>query len=212
MIKVLRVEDQKLVQEIISNCIEKIDGYEVAGILSNAADADMFCAGNDVQLIIMDVCTEYNESGLTAAAQIKKNYPNIKIIIVTSLVECSFLEKAKEAKADSFMYKNMGADGLIDIIKRTINGESVYPESTPEIEIGHTTSKCFTNAELRVLRYLVNGYSYSEIADKLGIQKTTVITHTNNMLNKTGFKNKLRLCIAVSDKKFVIPEADFDDE
>lgn len=210
MKSVLIVEDQKMVRDHMADCVNASDVFTLAGTLSNAAAAEIFCERNPVDLILMDVCTDNDESGLDAAASIKKHLPNIKIIIVTSMAECSFLERAKKAKADSFWYKDISSEELIEIMERTMNGESVYPNKTPEVKVGLTSSYEFTDSELKVLRLLVEGLSYEEIAAQLDIKPTTVITHTNHMLSKTGYKNKLRLCIAVSNKKLIIPTPDKD--
>ena len=210
MKRVLIVEDQKMVRDNMADYINASDEFTLAGTLSNAATAEIFCEKNHVDLILMDVCTENDESGLDAASSIKKHYPDIKIIIVTSMAECSFIERARQAKADSFWYKDIESEELIDIMKRTAAGESIYPDRTPEVKVGLASSYEFTNSELKVLRLLVEGLSYEEIAAQLGYKPTTVITHTNNMLSKTGYKNKLRLCIAVSNKKLIIPTPDKD--
>ncbi len=208
MTRVLIVEDQKMAMENMVNYVESSKRYKLAGTLTNAAMAEIFCSSNPVDLILMDVCTEFDENGLDAAAVIKKRFPSIKIIIVTSMVEVGYLERARNAGAESFWYKDASSEELLDVMDKTMAGESIYPEKTPEVKLGLASSYEFTEAELKVLRLLVEGLSYEEIGEKLGIKATTVITHTNHMLDKTGYKNKLRLCIAVTNKKLIIPSSD----
>lgn len=82
MKRVLIVEDQKMVRDNMADYINASDEFTLAGTLSNAATAEIFCEKNHVDLILMDVCTENDESGLDAASSIKKHYPDIKIIIL----------------------------------------------------------------------------------------------------------------------------------
>ena len=105
MINVLIVEDQKMAQENMEFIINASESYTLAGIITNAADAELFCMRGGVDLILMDVCTARDESGIEACAIIKRKFPKIKIIIVTSMAEHTFIEKARAARADSFWYK-----------------------------------------------------------------------------------------------------------
>ena len=85
MTNVLIVDDERIVQELFTYYIEKTDGkYTLAGAIKDAANAEIYCASGKVDLIIMDICTVNEHSGITAAKEIKSKYPDIKIIIVTS--------------------------------------------------------------------------------------------------------------------------------
>ena len=179
MAQVLIVEDQKMPRENMIGYVNSSNNYKLAGTLSNAAMAELFCAGHQVDLILMDVCTERDENGLEATAIIKKRFPKIKVIIVTSMVECSFLDRAHEAGADSFWYKDDSEDELLTVMDRTMAGESVFPERTPEVELGLTTSYELTAGEIKVLRLLMESLSYEEIARELGCSERNVRFHLN---------------------------------
>lgn len=211
MINILIVEDQRMARERMEEYVRSDPRYNLVESITNASLAEMCCIQNHIDLILMDVCTDHDESGLDATARIKKHFPNIKIIIVTSMVECSFLDQARAAGADSFWYKDVGQEELLSVIERTVNGESVYPKRTPEVKIGITSSYDFTDRELQVLRHLVNALTYSEIAEKMGVSVSAVRFHVNNMLQKTGFNSKTKLAVAVSNKKLIIPDPDWQD-
>lgn len=153
----------------------------------------------------MDVCTAGGKDGIEAAAEIKAVFPNIKIIIVTSMVEVGFLERAKAAKVDSFWYKDFSPEELIDVIDRTMAGEHLFPHETPKVQLGLATSTDLTGKEIQVLRLVCDGLEYSEIAQALCVAERTVKYHVSNILQKTGYANKTRLAIAVTGKKFIIP-------
>ena len=197
------VEDQKMIRSLLESYIEKEPGYRVVSSVAGANRALELCDEIKVDLILMDVQTEHRENGLFAAAKIKQSFPQIKTVIVTSLVDYDVLKKAKKLGADSLWYKDTDEATLMDIVRRTVSGEHIFPDSPPEVEIGTAKSTEFTKTELVVLRHLVRGLSYSRIAEEMGIEVTTVKFHVTNMLQKTNFKNKLQLALAVSDAKFI---------
>ena len=71
------------------------------------------------------------------------------------MAEHTFLEKAREARADSFWYKDASHGELIAVMDKTIAGEHVFPDKTPEVKLGFTTSYELTRFELDVLRALM---------------------------------------------------------
>ena len=207
MTNVLIVDDERIVQELFTYYIEKTDGkYTLAGAIQDAANAEIYCASGKVDLIIMDVCTVNEHSGITATKEIKSKYPDIKIIIVTSAPDYRFIEKAREARADSFWYKEFGDEELIDVMDKTMNGENVYPDSTPDVQIGNISSDMFTPKELEVLSYLVQNMGLHEIADKMGVAYTTVRSHVKNLKEKTGENNLIGLCYLVTKNRLILPE------
>lgn len=207
MTNVLIVDDERIVQELFTYYIEKTDGkYTLAGAIKDAANAEIYCASGKVDLIIMDICTVNEHSGITAAKEIKSKYPDIKIIIVTSVPDYRFIEKAREAGADSFWYKEFGDEELIDVMDKTMNGENVYPDSTPDVQIGNISSDMFTPKELEVLSYLVQNMGLHEIADKMGVAYTTVRSHVKNLKEKTGENNLIGLCYLVTKNRLILPE------
>ena len=91
MIRVLIVEDQRMAREDMENYIQSSGRYCLAASITNAAMAETVCRQSRCERVLMDVCTENDESGLVAAEKIKGPCLRVKIIIVTSLVECSLL-------------------------------------------------------------------------------------------------------------------------
>lgn len=205
MTKVLIVDDAITIRTLYEALIEQSENYTLAGTLENAKAALPFCMRTAVDLILMDVYTKDRESGLEAAASIKKQYPNIKIIIATSLPENSFIEKAKEAGCESFWYKEAGTIGLMEMMDRTVNGESIYPDSTPVVEIGNAKSVEFTPTEMKVLRKLCEGKINKVIGEELFMSENTVKYHINNMLSKAGYSNKYQLAIDAVEQKLIVP-------
>ena len=155
---------------------------------------------------MMDVCTADEESGLKAAAKIKQYNPKIKIVIMTSMPEHSFIQKAKACGCNGFWYKEYGSTALMEVCDRVMNGEFVYPEDAPVIRIGYSNSAEFTSREFDIIRELAQGRKYEEIAADLDITLNTVKYHIKNILQKTGYQNTLQLVAEVVEKRLILPK------
>ncbi len=204
MLSILIVEYQRIVRESLEQHLTSDDHITVTASLANADLALAACRQCNPDLVLMDIYTEQGASGLKAAEEIKRELPHIKIVMITSMVECSFVSRARDVGADSFWYKDAGKDELLDVILRTAAGESIYPDITPVVTIGEAKSSEFTDAELDVLRHVVEGKSYKEIGEALSISPATVKFHIGNMLQKTGFDSKTKLAVAVTQKQLII--------
>jgi len=204
MTKVLIVEDQKMAQENMEAIINSSENYALAGVITNAADAELFCMREQIDLILMDVCTARDENGIEACGVIKKKFPKIKVIVVTSMAEHTFIERAKKAKADSFWYKDASQCELIEVMNRTMKGEHIFPDKTPEVRLGLATSYELTDSELEVLRALMQSTSDEDAALMLGCTKANIRWHLSKILDKTGYRTRMELLIAVAQKNLII--------
>lgn len=207
MTNVLIVDDERMVQELFAHYISTAsDRYRLVGTMKGAANAEVACMSSQVDLILMDICTANNESGLAAAVSIKKNFPRTKIIMVTSAPEVSFINKARAAGAESFWYKEVSTDKLLDVMDRTMAGECIYPEETPLVQLGLSRSNEFTPTELRVLSYVVQGKSIGDIAKFMNVDYETTRTHIKNLKDKTGTKSIAALAALAAGTRLVLPE------
>ncbi|MDO4961209.1 MAG: response regulator transcription factor [Eubacteriales bacterium] len=191
--QVLIVEDQAMPRQLFEIFVDSSEKFNRVGSITNADLALPFCKSTKVDLILMDVCTALNASGLDAAESIKKQLPDIRIIIVTSMPEFSWISRARSIGVDSFWYKDADRQAILSIMERTMAGESVYPDETPDVAIGLSSSHEFTDRELDVLKKLTTGASNAEIGDQLCISTSTVKRHVENMLIKTGFRTRTEL-------------------
>lgn len=206
--RVMIVEDQTMIRSLLESYFREEDGHEIVASIPGAKQAIEVCRSSPIDLILMDVQTEHRENGLTAVREIKALRPKTKIIVVTSLIDSAVLHQAKESGADSLWYKDSSKNRLMEIVQKTMLGEHIFPDAPPAVEIGLAKSTEFTKTELKVLRYLMKGLSYTKIAAEMGIEMSTVKFHVSNMLQKTGLENKLQLALAVSDAKLI---ADLDE-
>ena len=194
-IQVLIVEDDPMARTLFEIYLKNSEKYKVAGSVESAAMAELYCLTKQIDLILMDVCTALHASGLDAAEKIKKNHPGIKILIVTSQPECDFIERARRAGVDSFWYKEASKETILQVMDRTMNGESVYPDEVPKVMLGMASSHEFTEREMEVLRLMTTGASNASIAGTLMISESTVKNHIHRMLEKTGCESRTELAI-----------------
>lgn len=201
---VMIVEDQQMPKTLFSHYINSSNHFYLQIAIENASIADIVCTKMPVDLILMDVVTENGESGLVAAEKIKKKFPNIKIIIVTSMPECSYIKRTKKIGVEGFWYKEINEQPILSIMEKVINGEIVYPEQLQPVKVGLALSNEFTEKELIILRLILGGYSNVEIAQKLGVSPGVIKNHVANMLLKTGFRSRTQLAVRARETGLVI--------
>ena len=203
-IKVMIVDDQYISRQLFEMYLKSSNRYELVYSIESAAFADAYVLKTHIDLVLMDILMSDGSNGLEAAARIRKNCPDIKIIAVTSMPEASWLDKAREIGIDSFWYKEASKETILEVMDRTMSGESVYPDKTPKVSIGLADGCEFTERELEVLRIMTTGASNAVIADKLGIAENTVKNHIRHMMEKTGCESRTELAIEARISGIVI--------
>ncbi|MCQ2452764.1 MAG: response regulator transcription factor [Oscillospiraceae bacterium] len=201
---VLIVEDQLMPRQLLEIFVTESGRYHLTASISNAALALTFCRSKPIDLILMDVMTEFGASGLDASEAIKREFPAIKIIIVTSMPEATWIARARSIGVDSFWYKEVESAPILEVMDRTMAGEQIFPDCAPSVPIGLTDSSSFTDRELEVLRELQTGDSNTEIGRRLAISPETVKYHIRSLLQKTGFHTRTELALAVRSLGIVI--------
>lgn len=206
MYSVLIVDDQNLPRQLFEHIIEGAENYTVAASIDSASVANLYCAKQHIDLILMDVVMADGVNGIEAAARIKQSYPAIKILVVTSMPDSTFLEKARQANVDSFWYKEVQEAPLLDVMDRTMAGEKVYPLQAPALKLGMAEIAAFTDREIAVLRGLVSGWTDKEISKNLGVSYHTVRFHINNLLSKSGCTTRTELAVCAAKQGIVVPD------
>lgn len=204
--KVLVADDFLMSRQLFENVIENSDKYTLVGSYASAAEAVEYVKNRYVDLVIMDIVMSEGINGLSASGKIKDIRPETKILLVTSMPEVSYIERARELGADSFWYKEVQEQPILEVMDRTMAGESVYPDSVPPVSLGVALSTDFSEREIQVLRELTDGSSNKEIARKLGMTERTVKMHIGSMISKTGLRSRLELAVKARTVGFVIPD------
>ena len=204
MVNVLIVEDDPMARKLMEIFVASSKNYHLVPSLDSAALAELYCMTNPIDLILMDVCTALDANGIETAEKLKQNYPQVKIIIITSQPEYSYIAHARKIGVESFWYKEPTAEALLKIMDRTMAGESIYPDSAPVTRLGAALSDDFTERELEVLRELVSGKTDAAIAETLCLSVTRVKQHIQRIREKTQFANRTELAVRARESGIVI--------
>lgn len=203
--RVLIVDDQIISRQLFESFVAASDNYVLAASIDSARVADIYCAGDNIDLVLMDVVMNDGSNGIDAAERIKKISPTTKIIVVTSMPDSQFLKRAKEIGVESFWYKEVQEAPMLDVMDRTMAGEHILPDNPPVTNLGLAKSTDMTKRELDVLRLLAEGLTDKEIADQLFLGITTVRFHVNNLIKKTGLTSRTELAVNAVRSGIITP-------
>ncbi len=208
MIRVLLVDDHEMVRLGVSSYLLIQDDIEVVGEAENGIIGYEKALELRPDVILMDLVMEEMD-GIEATKAILKDWPEAKIIIVTSFIDDEKVYPAIEAGAAGYMLKTSTAHEIADAIRATQRGERVLePEVTTKM-VNRMTNKIIqlhedlTNREREVLMLISQGKSNQEIADELFITLKTVKTHVSNILSKLEVEDRTQAAIYAFKHKLV---------
>ena len=211
MYNIIVIDDHKMLREMISETLST-RGFNVITSSGDAKDSVSLCEKFKPDLILMDICTENNSSGLAYSKIIKENFPSVKIILMTGVPDLTFIDKAKANNVDSFIYKNISSDSLISTIQNTIDGYSLYPNANnPKANIPDIL-KNLTDTELNVLTEYCKTLDRDEVIKKLGISVRTLKSHISSIYEKTGYNNLAKLAIYCVSNGLIVPNLETPNE
>ncbi len=203
MYKVLIVDDHESMCDSLKFSLEESGNFVIAGSLQSAALAELFCERVKPDLVIMDVRTEGDISGIEATKNIRDKMPEIKVIVMSGFNEISYSPRAKEAGAHAFIFKSKSLDFFVEVAENVMKGQTYYaqPQAIP-IPTGEVP---LTEREMEILRLMCKYMTSKEIADELFITERTVKFHKANMLAKTGFKKSIELAFYMVSNGWINP-------
>jgi NarL family two-component system response regulator LiaR len=194
MIKVLIVDDYPLVRQGIKTLLSVYDDIEVIGEAENGAQALQICGKIKPDIVLMDlVMPEVN--GIEATRGILKNWPDIKVVTLTSFVDKKLIEDSIKAGAIGYVLKNISGEKLVETIRDADKGKSTLSSEASDFLISNMknpsiTDYKLTSQEKNILACIVEGLSNKMIARKLVLSLSTVKFHVSNILNKMGVSNR----------------------
>ena len=197
-VKVVVVDDQRFARMYVDMYIGSSPRYELEASLALADDALEYLKTHTADLLILDVVMERGTDGLTAAAEIKRLYPSIKIILATSMAEAEWMDRAKKAGVESFWYKEYSSLSLLEIMDRTMDGESVYLDSPPKTYLGELPTSELTPQQKKLLRYVIDGLTNKEIAEKMFLSANTVKSYLDDIMRASGIHSRTELAVRAS--------------
>lgn len=201
MIQVLIADDHEMVRIGVSAYLSAQPDLTVVGEASNGKEAVERALALRPDIILMDnVMPEM--TGAEATAEIIKQWPEAKIMIVTSFLDDDKVYPALEAGAVSYLLKTSNAKQIAEAIRKTFSGETVLePEVTTKMisrmRNGSNTElhEQLTEREMEVLLLIAKGKTNQEIADELFIALKTVKTHVSNILSKLEVQDRTQAVV-----------------
>lgn len=201
MIKVLLVDDHEMVRLGVSSYLNVQPDIEVIGEADNGLVGYHKALESKPDIILMDLVMDVMD-GVESTQKIMKEWPEAKIIIVTSFIDDEKVYPAIEAGAKSYLLKTSSASEIADAIRATHEGNNVMgPEVTTKLLEQEDRSRQkqahddLTKRELEVLLLVSKGYTNQEIADELFITLKTVKTHVSNILSKLEVNDRTQATI-----------------
>ena len=200
MIKVLLVDDHEMVRLGVSTYLSIQPDIEVVGEASDGQEGVEKALSLRPDVILMDLVMD-NMDGITATKEILAQWPQAKILIVTSYIDDEKVFPAIQAGASGYLLKTSSAQEIAEAVRKTIVGERVIEEEVSEkIQNQDYDNQYFlyeelTNREREVLDLIAQGKSNQEIAEILFITLKTVKTHVSNILAKLGVEDRTQAAI-----------------
>ena len=199
-IRVLIVDDHSIVREGIEVLLSEIKDIEVVGTAKSGDEGIALTRELRPDVVLMDLVMP-RMNGVEATRRITADYPNARVLILTSFVAADQVFPAIKAGAMGYLLKDTTSAELVEGIRRVHRGEpSLHPEIARMMmdEIGQPTTgtkltpEPLTPRELEVLALVARGMSNKEIAEELTISPETSRTHVNRILSKLHLANRVQ--------------------
>jgi len=187
-IQVMLVDDHNVVRSGLATFLKAYDDLKLVGEAKNGLEALNLCRKKKPDVILMDLMMPVMD-GIAATRAILADYPEIKIIAMTSFEEEELVQGVLAAGAMGYLLKNVTADDLAKAIRDAVSGRSTLsPEAaTALIHATRPTKQPLydlTEREREVLNLVVQGNSNQHIADAMVISVATVKAHISSILSK----------------------------
>ncbi len=189
-LKIVAVDDHKLMLEAIRAALEEAEDIEVVGEAVSGSKALPLIAETNPDLVLLDLLMPQMD-GLTTLGHIRKRHPDVKVMILSAIDEPEQIHAALSQGASSFVLKHIDSRDLAAAIREAASG-AVFQTfgATRADESSVAESFGITDSELRVLRAIAEGLSNKQIAQKLFVTEQTVKFHLTNIYRKLEVSNR----------------------
>ncbi len=207
-IKVLIVDDQTILAEGIKSVLETDAEIEVAGIAADGAAAIEKCRVYRPDVVLMDIRMP-NMNGVVATQRIKAEFPETKVIVLTTFDDSDYILNAINHGASGYLLKDIGSSALIDAVKNACAGDTILPakiakriadaakdvSSNREIRLKRAFSLSERETEIALMMY--EGFTNRQISSALKLSEGTARNYISAIYVKTGSDNRASFLAAV---------------
>lgn len=203
-IKLFIVDDHYMVIEGLKTMLEDEPGVVWMGQAMNASSCMAFLAGQQPDIILMDIHLP-DLSGIDLCREVKRKYPGVFVIGLSTFNQYSFIRKMIEHGASGYVLKNATKAELMEAFEVVMKGKQYLSDDAGRLmhKPEDDGSPVLTRREVEVLGLIAEGMTNQEIAEKLFVSSTTVITHRKNLMTKLGAKNTAILIKIAVQKKLI---------
>ncbi len=200
-IKVLITDDQADLAEELKNLIETDDALEVVGIASDGFEALEKMRGVCPDVVLMDIRMP-NMNGVVATQRIKTEYPNVKVVILTTFDDSDYILNAINNGASGYLLKDIGSAALIDAVKNAYAGDTILPAKiarriadaakhvAADREIKLTRAFGFSDREVEIAVMMYEGFTNRQISTALKLSEGTTRNYVSGIYVKTKSENR----------------------
>lgn len=199
MHRIILVDDHHIVRQGLEFLLSTVDDIDVIGGFSDGKSFFEYLETNELpDIVLLDlVMPEMN--GIEITEMMKKSYPEVKILVLTSYVDDEHVISAIDKGADGYEMKDVEPDQLIKTIKKVLSGEkTIHPQAQSVIEAvskkPHFTNK-LSKRESEVLAEMTKGKTNKEIAESLFVSEKTIKTHVTHIFNKLQVTDRTQAAI-----------------
>jgi len=196
MIKVYIVEDHSVVVEGLRSLLQQEREFEVVGSTENGEDCLQFFRSNTADVVLMDISLP-DMNGIDLCRMIKKDYPGIMILALSTFSQPIYISKMMESGASGYLLKNSGRKEIIQALADVAGGKTYLSFEAglalKESALKKNEQPLLTKREKEILQLITGGYTNTQMAEKLFISIDTVDTHRKNLYSKLNVKNTVML-------------------
>lgn len=192
MIKVYITDDHPMVLEGLKNLIESQEDMVLKGLFSNAEKTALALKAELADVLLLDINLP-DKSGIELSKELKELYPSLAIIVLSVHNERAIIGSVLKNKVNGYLLKNSVGDEIIEAIHRVRLGETYLCKQSREIyfdsDVGLETVPVITRREKEVLSLIAQGFTTSQIGEKIFISSHTVESHRKNLMEKFNAKS-----------------------
>lgn len=189
-IRVMLVDDHAMVRTGLATFLKVFDDMELVGETGDGETAIQLCAQVSPDVILMDMVLPETD-GATVTRAIRKQFPHVQVIALTSFKEGDLIKNALEAGAIGYLLKDVSMDELAHAIRAAHAGRATLsPEAAQSlVKVSNQPAAPgldLTEREREVLGLLIEGLNNTQIAGRLTVSPSTIKSHVSNILSKLG--------------------------